>query len=57
MQTSQINISERALAEAWAKITIIKWKKKFASIKNGNIGTLLRSFKYTVLVSAQENVL
>ncbi|MDD4554032.1 MAG: hypothetical protein PHP04_07525 [Bacteroidales bacterium] len=57
MQTSQTNLSEREVAEAWAKITIIKWKKKLASSKIGDTGTLLRSFKYNVLASAQGNVL
>ncbi|MEI6683763.1 MAG: hypothetical protein WCO44_14090, partial [Bacteroidota bacterium] len=40
-----------------AKITIIKWKKKLASNKIGDTGTLLKSFKYNVLASAQGNVL
>ena len=57
MQTSQTKLSEREIAEAWAKITIIKWKKKLASNKIGDTGTLLKSFKYNVLASAQGNVL
>jgi hypothetical protein len=57
MQTSQSKLSEREIAEAWAKITIIKWKKKLASNKIGDTGSLLRSFKYNVLASAQGNVL
>ena len=57
MQTTQTNLSEREIAEAWAKITIIKWKKKIASNKIGDTGTLLKSFKFNVLASAQGNVL
>jgi len=57
VQTSQIKLSEREIAEAWAKITIIKWKKKIASNRIGDTGSLLRSFKYNVLASAQGNVL
>jgi len=57
MQISQTKLSEREIAEAWAKITIIKWKKKLASNKIGDTGTLLKSFKYNVLASAQGNVL
>ena len=57
MQSSQSKLSEREIAEAWAKITIVKWKKKLASNKIGDTGSLLRSFKYNVLASAQGNVL
>ena len=57
MQTPQPKLSEREIAEAWAKITIIKWKKKLASNKIGDTGNLLKSFKYNVLASAQGNVL
>jgi hypothetical protein len=57
MQNSQTKLSEREIAEAWAKITIIKWKKKLASNRIGDTGSLLRSFKYDVLASAQGNVL
>ena len=57
MQIPQPKLSEREIAEAWAKITIIKWKKKLASNKIGDSGTLLKSFKYNVLASAQGNVL
>jgi hypothetical protein len=57
MQPSQPKLSEREIAKAWAKITIIKWKKKIASNRIGDTATLLRSFKYNVLASAQGNVL
>jgi len=57
MQTSKSKLTEREIAEAWAKITIIKWKEKLASNKIGDAGTLLKSFKYNVLASAQGNVL
>jgi hypothetical protein len=57
MQTTQTKLSESEIAEAWAKITIIKWKKKLASNRIGDTGALLRSFKYNVLASAQGNVL
>jgi hypothetical protein len=57
MQNTPTKLSERDLAEAWAKITIVKWKKKLASNKIGDTGTLLKSFKYNVLASAQGNVL
>ncbi len=57
MQSIQPKLSEREIAEAWAKITIIKWKKKLTSNRIGDTGTLLRSFKYNVLASAQGDVL
>jgi hypothetical protein len=57
MQTSQTKLSEREIADAWAKITIIKWKKKLSSNRIGDTGSLLRSFKYNVLASAQGSVL
>jgi hypothetical protein len=57
MQNSQSKLSEREIAESWAKITIIKWKRKLAINKIGDSGTLLRSFKYNVLASAQGDVL
>ena len=57
MQTSQSKLSEREIAQAWAKITIVKWKKKLAINKVGNSGALLQSFQYNVLASAQGNVL
>ena len=57
MQPTQPKLSEREIAEAWARITIIKWKKKLASNRIGDTGNLLRSFKYNVLASAQGNVL
>jgi hypothetical protein len=44
MQTSQTQLSEREIAQAWAKITLIKWKKKLAINKVGNSGALLQSF-------------
>ncbi|MEI7983653.1 MAG: hypothetical protein WCI71_18540, partial [Bacteroidota bacterium] len=57
MQSPQPKLSEREIAQAWAKITIIKWKKKLAINKVGNSGALLKSFQYNVLASAQGNVL
>jgi hypothetical protein len=57
MQNSQSKLSELEIAQAWAKITIIKWKKKLATGKVGNSGALLQSFQYNVLASAQGNVL
>ena len=57
MQIPQLKLSEREIAEAWAKITIIKWKKKLANNRVGDSGLLLKSFQYTVLASAQGNVL
>ena len=57
MQSPQPKLSEREIAQAWAKITIIKWKKKLAINKVGNSGALLQSFQYNVLASAQGNVL
>ena len=56
-RTSQPKLSEREIAEAWAKITIIKWKKKLASNRIGDTGSLLQSFKFNILASAQGNVL
>jgi len=49
--------SEREIAKAWAKITIIKWKKELASKKIVDSGTILKDFKYNVLDLAQGNVL
>jgi hypothetical protein len=40
MQTSHTKLSEREIAEAWAKITIIKWKKKLASNRIGDTDSL-----------------
>ncbi len=57
MQSTQPKLSEREIAQAWAKITIIKWKKKLAINKVGNSGALPKSFQYNVLASAQGNVL
>ena len=57
MQSTQPKLSEREIAQAWAKITIIKWKKKLAISKVGNSSTLFNSFKYSVLASAGGNVL
>jgi hypothetical protein len=57
MQNPQPKLSDREIAQAWAKITIIKWKKKLAINKVGNSGALLQSFQYNVLASAQGNVL
>jgi len=54
---SQPKLPEREIAQAWAKITIIKWKKKLAINKVGDSGALLQSFQYNVLASAQGNVL
>jgi len=57
MQNLQPKLSEHEIAQAWAKITIIKWKKKLVSNRICDTGTLLKSFKYNVLGSAQGNVL
>ena len=57
MQNPQTKLSEREIAEAWAKITIIKWKKKLAINKAVNSCTLFNSFKFNVLASAGGNVL
>jgi hypothetical protein len=57
MQTSQPNLSEYEIAQAWAKITILKWKRKMARMNVSHSGTLLNSFKYNVLASAQGDVL
>ncbi len=57
MQNTQPKLSDHEIADAWAKITIIKWKKKLAINKVGNSGTLLQSFQYNFLASAQGNVL
>jgi hypothetical protein len=57
MHTAKSKLTEREIAQAWAKITIIKWKKKLDINKVGNSGTLLQSFQYNVLASAQGNVL
>ena len=54
---SHSKLSEREIAQVWAQITIIKWKKKLASKRIGDTETLLKSFKYNVLASAQGNVL
>jgi hypothetical protein len=46
MQSPQLKFSEREIAQAWAKIAIIKWKKKLAINKVGNSGAILKSFQY-----------
>ncbi|MEI7526577.1 MAG: hypothetical protein WCJ95_19680 [Mariniphaga sp.] len=50
--TTHPKLSEREIAAAWAKITIIKWKKKLSINKVGNSGALSRSFQYNILASA-----
>ena len=57
MQNSHPKLSEREIAEAWAKITIIRWKRKLAISKIGDSRNLLQSFKYNVLASANGDVL
>ena len=50
MQNPQTKLSEREIAEAWAKITIKFWRKNLSRMKIGqnSSGDLNRSFKFKV---------
>lgn len=58
MQNSQPKLSEREIAEAWAKITIQLWRKNLTRMKIGqnSTGDLNRSFKYKVIAGSRGNV-
>ena len=58
MQNPQPKLSERQIAEAWAKITIQLWRKNLIRMKIGqnSSGDLNRSFKYKVVSGALGNV-
>jgi len=58
MQSTQPKLSEREIAEAWAKITIQLWRKNLTRMKIGynSSGDLNRSFKYKVLNGSRGNV-
>ena len=58
MQTAQFKLSEREIAEAWAKITIQLWRKNLARMKIGqnSSGKLNRSFKFKVIAGSRRNV-
>jgi len=58
MQTPQPKLSEREIAEAWAKITVQPWRKNLARMKIGqnSSGDLNRSFKYKVIAGSRGNV-
>jgi len=58
MQTSQTKLSEREIAQAWAQITIKRWRRKIDRMKIGqrSSGELFRSFQYNVLASSGGDV-
>jgi hypothetical protein len=58
MQSPQSKLSEREIAESWAKITIQLWRKNLSRLKIGqnSSGDLYRSFKFKVIAGAQGNV-
>jgi hypothetical protein len=58
MQSPQSKLSERQIAEAWAKITIQLWKKNMSRMKIGqnSSGDLYRSFKFKVIAASGGNV-
>ena len=55
--TTKPKLSEREIAEAWAKITIQLWRKNLTRMKIGqnSSGDLNRSFKYKVIAGARGN--
>ena len=56
--TTKPKLSEREIADAWAKITIQLWRKNLSRMKIGqnSSGDLHRSFKYKVIAGARGNV-
>jgi hypothetical protein len=56
--TPQPKLSEREIAESWAKITIKLWRKNLFRMKIGqnSSGDLYRSFKYKVIAGSRGNV-
>ena len=58
MQSTQTKLSEREIAEAWAKITIQLWRKNLTRMKIGqnSSGDLNRSFKFKVIAGSRGNV-
>ena len=58
MQNPHSKLSEREIAEAWAKITIQLWRKNLTRMKIGqnSSGDLTRSFKYKVIAGSRGNV-
>lgn len=59
MQESQPKLSEREIAQAWAQITVKRWKRNLSRMNIGQMssGELLRSFQYKVLAGAGGDVL
>ena len=58
MLSTQPKLSEREMAEAWAKITIQLWRKSLTRMKIGlnSYGDLNRSFKYKMIAGSRGNV-
>ena len=58
MQTSKPKLTEREIAEAWAKITIKLWRKNMSRLKVGqnSSGNLYRNFKFQVIAASGGNV-
>lgn len=46
-------LDEKQIADAWAKITIKRWRKKIQGLQIGESGELAKSFLYDVVASAQ----
>jgi hypothetical protein len=53
MQSTQSKLSQQEIAQAWAKITIIRWRTKMRNLKVLSSGELYRSFVFNVVSSAQ----
>jgi hypothetical protein len=58
MQSPQPKLSEREIAEAWAKITIQLWRKNLIRMKIGqnSSGDLNRSFKFKIIAGSRGSV-
>ena len=53
MQSPRNKLSQQEIAQAWAKITIIRWRIKMRNLKVQSSGELYRSFVFNVVSSAQ----
>ena len=55
-QTELFGKNQLEIADAWAKITIKRWKKKMLTMKVGDSGELAKSFLYDVIATAQGDI-
>ena len=58
MQSPKQKLSEREIAQAWAQITIKRWRKNLDRMKVGqsSSGELYRSFQFKVIAASGGNV-